>query len=181
MESRDKYPNLERDPRPSRGLGVPLFERLTSSGEAFSSEKFGSPPEPFRTLDPNATIESIRRDLQRLLNTRTPPGASAADGRTVTSINYGLPDFAHISPADVPTFETLAKSIGRVIEAFEPRIGQVRVTLKSHPSDPCALVGAVEGNVRIGLIAEPVYFPLEMLTGAGSAVVGESETAAKST
>lgn len=178
MESRNKYPNLERDPRPSPGLRVPLFDRLTSSGESFGSQR-----EPFRTLAPGAVIESVRRDLQRLLNTRTPPGRSGSNGgagaSVNTSINYGLPDFAHLSPADIPACEGLGASIARVIEAFEPRIEQVRVILRSHPDDPRVLLGFIEGRIRINLIAEPVSFPLELRTGSGDAVVGESKTMAQ--
>jgi type VI secretion system protein len=136
-------------------------------------------------------IESVRRDLQRLLNTRMPParpGITGSAGTPVntsistsinTSINYGLPDFAHLSPADIPACEALGAAIARVIEAFEPRIAQVRVTLRSHPDDPRALVGSIEGRIRINLIAEPVSFPLELRTGSGDAVVGESKTMAQ--
>jgi type VI secretion system lysozyme-like protein len=132
-------------------------------------------------------IESVRRDLQRLLNTRMPParpGINGSAGAPVnisinTSINYGLPDFAHLSPADIPACEALGAAIARVIEAFEPRIAQVRVTLRSHPDDPRALVGFIEGRIRINLIAEPVSFPLELRTGSGDAVVGESKTMAQ--
>jgi type VI secretion system lysozyme-like protein len=170
MESRNKYPHIERDPRPAPGLRVPLFDRLTSSGEAF-----GSQAEPFRTLTPAAVIESVRRDLQRLLNTRTRPG----DGSAGTSLNYGLPDFAHVSPSDIAAYETLALSIGRVIEAFEPRIQQVRVTLKFDPADPRVLVGSIEGKIRMSLIAEPVSFPLEISAGSGGAMVGKSSAMAQ--
>jgi type VI secretion system lysozyme-like protein len=172
MESRDQYPHLERDPRPSPGLRAPLFERLTGSGEGF-----GIRTEPYRTLQPAAVIESVRQDLQRLLNTRRPPGAATSEPGT--TVNYGIPDFAGTSPADIVARDTLATAIAKIIEAFEPRIGQVRVTLAAHASDPRALTGAIEGRIRIGLIAEPVSFPLDMRTASG-AVVGSARAMAQS-
>ena len=117
----------------------------------------------------------MRRDLQRLLNTRTRPG----DGTAGTTLNYGLPDFAHVSPSDIAAYETLALSIGRVIEAFEPRIQHVRVTLKFDPADPRVLVGSIEGKIRMSLIAEPVSFPLEISAGSGGAMVGKSSAMAQ--
>jgi type VI secretion system protein ImpF len=99
--------------------------------------------------------------------------------KTGTTVNYGIPDFSHISPADIPACDTLAASIGRIIEAFEPRIAQVRVTLTAHPSDPRALVGSIEGRIQIGLIPEPVSFPLDLRTVSG-AVVGGSQAMAQS-
>lgn len=130
------------------------------------------PPEPFRILDPAGVIESIRRDLERLLNTRTRTGFSAASASAGTAIHYGLPDFAHISPSDIQQCEALAASIAKIIEAFEPRLSQVRVTLQSSAADPGVLTGSIEGKVPVNLVPEPVSFALELRAGSGAVIEG---------
>ncbi|HEX4135057.1 MAG TPA: type VI secretion system baseplate subunit TssE [Bryobacteraceae bacterium] len=176
MESRDKLSYVKaggREPRPSRRAPVPLFDRLTAS-----SDPSREAVEPLRSLTPHLAFESVRAELQRLLNTRTRPGWSPAPGQVLTATEYGMPDFAHLSAADVVERDSFAGLIGRIIEAFEPRLKQVRVILVADPANQRALLGAIQGRIRIGIIDQPVSFPLELHTRSGDATVEAPRTKA---
>jgi type VI secretion system protein ImpF len=164
MESRNQRDELEREPRRFRGLKAPLFERLIGNGETDSEHA-----EPYRTQGPVEAVESIRRELVRLLNTRTPPNGPASADNTV--VNYGIPDFSHLSAADPGACDALAALIARKIAAFEPRLNRVRVALTAHPTDKRRVIGAVEAYVELGLMPEAVCFPLELHSGAGTAIL----------
>jgi type VI secretion system lysozyme-like protein len=145
---------LETPPRPGRRLSAPLFERLTDP-----PNPGGNDSKSYRFLDLSRAIESIKRELGRILNTRTI--LQTADG-LLTSREYGLADFAHISAADKQAHAELALRIARIVETFEPRLGQVRVTIEPHPSGQRFLTGTISANVLLNLVPEPVSFPLEM-------------------
>ncbi|HEX3683271.1 MAG TPA: type VI secretion system baseplate subunit TssE [Bryobacteraceae bacterium] len=163
MESGNERSLLEREPRPSRGSAAPIFERLTSIGDPAREET-----RPLRSFDAAEAQESVRRELRRLLNTRALP-VSVAAGDRLTTTEYGLPDFAHISPGDIQARNDLAALLTRTIEAFESRLQNVRVILEPHPSCPRSLTGAILANMVIGVIAEPVSFPLELQTRSWAA------------
>jgi len=101
----------------------------------------------------------VRREVERILNTRT---VLQKSGGPLTALEYGLPDFAHVSATDMQARADLALQITRAIEAFEPRLSQVRVNLEPHPSGQRFLVGTITANLTISVIAEPVSFPLEI-------------------
>jgi type VI secretion system lysozyme-like protein len=166
MESRDEQGSLIRHPRPSRRLRAPLFDRLTAPGERESEMA-----EPFRSLDVEAAVESVRSDLQRLLNTRTRPGWIAPPGQALTTVDYGIADFSHISASDVLGRDQLGALMARIIEAFEPRLRGVRVALAPHGSSQRVLIGSISGDVQIGVVAQPVSFPLEVHTRSGDVAI----------
>lgn len=163
MESRNERGHLEREPRPSRGSCAPLFERLTSAGDPLREAS-----KPFRSFNVGEARESVRRELGRLLNTRALP-ASVIAGGPLTTREYGLPDFAHVSAGDMQARADLAAVVTRAIEAFEPRLREVRVLLEPHPSGARSLAGTIAAIMVIGVMAEPVSFPLEVHTRSWTA------------
>ncbi len=156
MESRDqqRQGGLTRDPGPARRLLAPLFERLTGKVEGGGEE-----PTLYCFMGYGEALESVRREVHRILNTRT---VLQVPGRLLTTLEYGLPDFAHVSATDMQGRAVLALQIARTIEAFEPRLSQVRVNLEPHPSGQRFLVGTVTANLTITIIPEPVSFPLQV-------------------
>lgn len=150
MESRYERGDLERDPRPAPGSRVPLFDRLTAPADLVK-EKSGSS----RSMSAQQAIESVRIDLNRLLNSRT-----TLHGPELTAINFGLPDFSHVSAMDARARNELALRIQRIIEAFEPRLSQIKVVVDPHRSGERYLAGSVAGVLRMGMLPEPVAFQL---------------------
>ena len=155
MEPRNQQrpSQLKTAPRPGRRLSGPLFERLTNP-----ANPVGDDSKSYRFLNLGAAIESVQREIGRILNTRTI--LQNSDG-LLTSREYGLADFAHISATDMQAHVELALRIARIIETFEPRLSQVRVTIEPHPSGQPFLTGTVCANLLLNLVPEPVSFPLE--------------------
>lgn len=157
MESRNQrghleHRHLERDPRPSPGNRVPLFDRLTAPLN-IAQENAG----PYQSLSVREAIESVRADLSRLLNSRT-----VLKGPQLTTLNFGLPDFSHVSAMDMQARNDLGTRITRIIEDFEPRLSQVRVSIEAHRSGERYLAGNVTGVLRMGTVPEPVAFELAL-------------------
>jgi type VI secretion system lysozyme-like protein len=171
MESGDEQRNLEREPRPSPGLRAPLFERLTGSSPDSVASR-----EPFRMQNTGEVVASVRREISRLLNTRVVPGHRASAAR-LSVVDYGIGDFSHISAADTLEVEALATRLTRAIHSFEPRLLNPRVILQADPSDPRKVIGQMEAKLMIGMIPEPVCFPLELYLRGNQTLLGDTDQA----
>jgi type VI secretion system lysozyme-like protein len=155
MESRHQRHQLNSEPGHRRRLQLPLFERLVPS-------ECGEPRGvPFhREVGIAEAIESVRRELMRLWNTRTRPDSELGDF-PLTTIDYGLPDFASASPQGATDRARLVASIVRRIEAFEPRLRNVRLTLHPNPRTQSGLVGTIEADIVVGYVADRVSFEID--------------------
>lgn len=75
--------------------------------------------------------QSVRRDLENLLNTRWrsiawPPNLDELD---LSLVNYGIPDFTGVNMAAPSERERLRQVIERIVRKFEPRFKTVKVKL----------------------------------------------------
>ncbi|HAA72241.1 MAG TPA: type VI secretion system baseplate subunit TssE [Planctomycetaceae bacterium] len=75
--------------------------------------------------------QSVRRDLENLLNTRWrcvawPPNLDQLD---VSVVNYGIPDFSGASMSAANDRSQLCSMIERIIRQYDPRFKSVKVTL----------------------------------------------------
>lgn len=113
--------------------------------------------------------ESVRRDLEDLLNTRWrcsawPPNLDELD---VSLVNYGLPDFTGANLGAPDNQEEFRRIIQRVIENYEPRFKKIDVQLigSADPMDR-VLRFRVEAMLHVEPAPEPIVFDtsLEPLT-----------------
>jgi type VI secretion system protein ImpF len=113
----------------------PLFDRLVDD-----EPRVGHEPRPLRTLDGLGLIESVRRELELLFNTRSPSPAHqlAAGERTV--IDYGIPDFGSYSAANADHRRELAGIMREAAMLFEPRLHDLRVRLVPDVPEPGRVV-----------------------------------------
>jgi len=104
--------------------------------------------------------QSVKRDLEWLLNTRqvvggAPPGLKELNRSLAT---YGLPDFSAVSiksPADQARMErTLENAIG----AFEPRLEGVTVTIIPPRDVEQKMRFRIEARLRVEPAPVPVTF-----------------------
>jgi type VI secretion system protein ImpF len=120
--------------------------------------------------------DSVRRDLEWLLNTRqvadpVPEGLKEVE-RSVYC--YGLPDFTQLnlhpgrSEADQAR---LAGTIARAIELFEPRILDLRVTVASRPASSQNVYFQVSGKLKMKPRPEPVYYDTKLDVALGAYAV----------
>ncbi len=75
--------------------------------------------------------ESIRRDLEDLMNTRWRAISWPEDlGELgVSLVNYGIPDFTGSNMGSPDSQEEFRRTIQRVLQDFEPRLKRVKVVL----------------------------------------------------
>ena len=138
------------------GVRAPLFDRLSETPES------GSTPAPAGVLDRARQCESLQRELGRLLNTRSPyPAGRPAPGER-TVIEYGLPDYSAMYTRNSEDQIKLAALVRGTIEAFEPRLREVKVEAEILGNSERALLVKVSGTMAIGRISERVAFTIDV-------------------
>jgi len=124
--------------------------------------------------------EAVQRDLEDLLNSH--PRASGWPARLRyledSLVNYGLPDFLGLNLASEAGREAFRRSLEDTIRRWEPRLDQVRVTLRDR-SEPLErrLSFQIEGVLRVEEMAETIVFRslLEPLSGSFSLERGDDD------
>jgi len=133
----------------------------------------GSAAESWYT--PQRIIDSIRRDLENLLNTRRSSQGLCDGYREVADslITYGVPDAASLHVITARQRIELARELETTIARFEPRLKRVKVsivepatrkdrvlhlqiqaTLNVEPAADCALSGYLDvGSGKISMAA----------------------------
>lgn len=150
MEPDDQRHLLTMTPRLSKGQLAPLFERLAEN----------HPPagEPLRSYETDQAAESVRREVERLLNTRRSTLPLVSSGNTV--VDYGVPDFSHIAAASTLDLAALSGVLSQAVQSFEPRLSNVRIELQADPKNPSGAIGHLYARIRIRMVSEAVCFPL---------------------
>lgn len=141
-------------PRTTEGARAPLFDRLTDLDPRSQTE-----PRPLRTLNRRELRASVRRELERLLNTRCSIPLPLLYERERSVVDYGIPDFTFLSPQNPDDQRRLAWVLSRTVAAFEPRLRNVRVTVEGAAQNPRALLVRLDGDLVVESITEPVSFP----------------------
>jgi len=145
---------------------TPLFDRLVDRDPTLRREL-----RPLRTLDRGGLKESIRRELERLLNTRSSLPADRLAARERSVIDYGVPDFSTFAARSHADRQRLAAELRRAIAVYEPRLAGVRVFLDAVPGDDFGLIGRIEATMLVGHVPQPVSFDTVLQLGDGEAAV----------
>jgi type VI secretion system protein ImpF len=146
---------------------APLFDRLTDL-----DPRSGAEPRPLRTLDRRGLRESVRRELERLLNTRSSlPADRLAEREELTVLEYGIPDLSAFSAADPEDQKRLAALVTRAVAAFEPRLRAVRAVFERLDTTGRLAEIRIEGVLTIDEVSEPVAFPTLLTVKSGEAQV----------
>jgi type VI secretion system protein ImpF len=155
-----------REPRRTGGARAPLFDRLVDLDPHAAEEA-----EPLRVLDRAGLRASVRRELERLLNTRCPWPEAALAGRPRTVLEYGMPDFSHLYARGPAARGEIAAMVERTVAAYEPRLRRPRVVVEEDAGSERRLTVRIEGVLVVGEVQEAVSFsdlPLEGWPPAGS-------------
>lgn len=113
--------------------------------------------------------DSLKRDLEWLLNTRQPvmPELESYPAAAASILNYGFPDIHSFDGSAGREQNALTLSLERCIRTFEPRISQPHVYLTR--SDPLnrSLKFHIEGQVFYENMDEEIKFDtvLELISG----------------
>ena len=113
--------------------------------------------------------ESLKRDLEWLLNTRKPPLPELASWPAArdTVINFGLPDISSLGLTSAADQRSLRLAIESSLRVFEPRLTDVHVTLESSDTADRRLRFHIEGNMKLDPAPEEISFDtvLELSSG----------------
>ena len=155
-------------PKPIAGARALLFDRLVDVADHDEVQ-------PLRILNEKQLKASVRRELERLLNTRCsiPLHQIGEEERSV--INYGIPDFSSLSPHNADDHALIASIVGQTILAFEPRLRQVRVEVQPVFGAESALWLNINAELVVGMYSEPVSFPVTLNNKSGSAQLHDSQ------
>lgn len=134
---------------------APLFDRLVDREPQVAAE-----PRPQRTLDPRGLRESVRRELERMLNTRSSlPVDRLAEREDLTVLEYGIPDLSAFSAGNEDDQRLLVQLVARTVAAFEPRLRGVRVAFERLEDGQRSLLLRIDAELMRDEVAEPISFP----------------------
>jgi type VI secretion system protein ImpF len=150
---------------PEQPLVPSVLDRLLDAEPEVSREPAKSRNQVLRELK-----QSVRRDLESLLNTRQrclPPPAGLKELKQSLA-NYGIPDFTAANMASPKEREQFCRTLQTVLRQGEPRFKTVKVQLLSNtePLDR-TLRFRIDALLHADPAPEPVVFDslLEPATG----------------
>ena len=142
--------------RPDQPLVASVLDRLLDDEPEISTEPSRNRAQLLRDLK-----QSVRRDLEDLLNTRRrhldlPPGLAELDH---SPLAYGIPDFSGTGPNTAKERDAFCRQSEGVIRRHEPRLMRVSVELAANaePVDR-TLRFKIDALLRADPAPEPVVF-----------------------
>lgn len=113
--------------------------------------------------------ESLKRDVEWLLNTRQPviPELESFPATAASVLNYGLPDFHNFEGAASKEQNALTTALEKCIRIFEPRVSHPRVFLTRTDQLSRSLRFHIEGQINYENMDEEIKFDtvLELISG----------------
>lgn len=132
-----------------------LFDRLDADDGA-SQPQFRAPG---RKAD--EWKESITRDLEALLNTRSALRPDVLAGYTQVSgsvVNYGLIDFAGMCMTSDTDQKRICAAVRQAIERHEPRLHKITATLQPRKGAINRVDFVITAQLKTAPTAEPMQF-----------------------
>lgn len=133
-----------------------ILDRLIDTEPGKVAEGHGSRTQMLKELR-----ESVRRDLQNLLNTRSPSLSLSGYGAVLTHsiINYGIPDFAGADLSSAEDKEKFRVLIEAVIKRYEARFKSVQVKIVEGDGETDrALRFRIDALLNVEPAVKPVVF-----------------------
>ena len=120
--------------------------------------------------------QSVRRDLEWLLNTRHSPIEIGDDMEEVQNSMavYGLPDMTGHGVEGYDEQDRLTASVENAIRIFEPRFLNLRVTMLPISSVDRELKFRIEANLDVKPVPEAISFDTVLQMGRGEFLVKNS-------
>ncbi len=132
-----------------RNLRESVFDRLFDNEPELSVDTEKTRQRKLKDLR-----QSVRRDLEHLLNSRYRVVSPPEDLREIeTSLfNYGLPDLATVNMLDVAKKKEFTRSLEHIIRTYEPRFKTVKV---SHLANSDKVDRTVRFRIDAVMYADP--------------------------
>lgn len=147
-----------------------ILDRLLDFEPRLSEEAPKSRSKSLRELK-----QSVRRDLEWLLNTRCYPEDldEGLEEARKSVIVFGLPDFTGVSAKSHIEQKRLTKAVEMAIKHFEPRFIDLTVTLEPISSIDRQLKFRIEARLDLDPTPEPVAFDTVLQLGSGEFAIKE--------
>lgn len=146
------------------GVSISVLDRLIDFDPGISRE-----PASSRSRNLKQLKETVRRDLEWLLNTRATALEETPDPLELHSslATYGLPDFTNLGTNNVDDQRRMRAAIQNAIKVFEPRLQDVAVTLQASESSDRVLHFRIDARLRVEPTPEPISFDtvLQIVSG----------------
>jgi type VI secretion system protein ImpF len=162
--------------RESSGPVLPsLLDRLTDREPRVRSEAPSAQTQTVRQLQ-----DSLRRDLEWLLNTRRTPEEPAPSSTELrrSVYSFGLPDFTNYTMRTTEDRHRLGRIMEIAIANFEPRLTNVIVTVQDQSQTSRVLHFHIEALLRVDPAPERVFFDARLeLSSSHYKIDGETSRA----
>ncbi len=147
-----------------------IVDRLIDFEPKISTEAPKSHSQSLRELK-----QSVRRDLEWLLNTRhtadkVPEGLEEVNRSLAI---YGLPDFTGLSSKSLDDRKSLIRDIETALRIFEPRFMNLKVTLEEINNVERGVKFRIQATLRVEPTPEPVVFDTILQVGSGAFEITE--------
>jgi type VI secretion system protein len=142
------------------GRELSLLERLAASGQ----ERGVLRSRPSAEEDIDARMESVRRNIIRLLNAR--------QGMSETAPDYGMPALADLLADSADVVHRVQEAIRTTIDKYEPRLRQVRVSHSPAADEHQTLVFRIDGMLTSRSGNQRVWYQTAIAPGGNLEVSG---------
>ncbi len=141
-----------------------VLDRLIDFEPEITREPIASRSKSLRQLK-----QSVRRDLEWLLNTRQVAGGVPSELKEVNNsvASYGLPDFTHLTIDSGDHQKFIKREIEETIRRFEPRLESVVVSIEPVRSTERLLRFRIDARLKVDPAPEPITFDTVLQLGSG--------------
>ena len=152
-------------PDPDLAVTISILDRLIDLNPGTPSDPPANRSQSVRQLK-----DSLRRDMEWLLNTRRIPDEAPEEYQELfrSLYNYGLPDVTSIALNSPRDQQRLMRLVEQTIELFEPRLTGARVrAINDTGSGPRVLRFQIEALLKMDPAPEQILFDtvLQLNTG----------------
>lgn len=152
------------EPKKIAGAPVPLFDRLIDDDPETVTEQPSK-----RYYNRAELIQSIEREVDRILNTRATVKRAEYEAFSEDALNFGLPemfglgDFSQYDATKQDEWPRIAELCEQAIRRYEPRIKNVAVTVTAFDNKAQSLGMAIHADFAIREFQGELTFPTVFL------------------
>ncbi|MCE3230742.1 MAG: hypothetical protein K0R52_670 [Alphaproteobacteria bacterium] len=154
------------EPKKTAGAPIPLFDRLIDDDPETVTEQ---PPK--RYYNRFELIQSIEREVARILNTRATVKRAEYDDFSEDDLNFGLPemfglgDFSQYDATNEGHWPRIAELCEQAIIRYEPRIKNVTATVMAFDKKTQSLSMTIHADFAVKEFQGELTFPTVFLMG----------------
>ncbi|MCG8604531.1 type VI secretion system baseplate subunit TssE [bacterium] len=150
------------------GAIAPLFDRLRASRSPMEAQSLA-------VYDAKEMADSVAKELENLLNTRSPTSIQLYQARNLSVIDYGIPELVDFNPDDGGDRGRLQAILQKAISAFEPRLQNIQLSLAPVLGKPRKLLLKLAAVLVTASIYKPVDFIISLSPTEGKSEVQQPE------